>query len=299
MASIEPTAYPRFKRLITAHELRLFFSPARDEPEWAAGATDGDEHLLAPAFRQEGRTELHLSHVSSLTGLRHLTMLTTLSLDWCQKATDFTEVGEPTGLTDLSITGHEGIEDLTPIGRLAQLTRLSLSGCRAVEDTEPLLNLSRLRELNLFDANVRSAHGFSQAFPVLESMNLRYCQSFNGTWCFTTSGTPAPIGAELRDRGVTVALRHRLRTTRCAQPCTAPLLPGRSRPQETLMTDEIPDEPNRLDQFRGKALAHGIPSDDVERWLDTARPCAILELKPGDGPVVGRLRGGGRLPWCG
>ncbi|MFJ8704410.1 DUF4158 domain-containing protein [Streptomyces ardesiacus] len=47
MASIERTAYPRFKRLINAHELHLFFSPTRDELEWAAGATDGDEHLPA------------------------------------------------------------------------------------------------------------------------------------------------------------------------------------------------------------------------------------------------------------
>ncbi|MFC8368994.1 DUF4158 domain-containing protein [Streptomyces sp. NPDC057238] len=47
MTSIERTAYPRFKRLITVHELHLFFSPTRDELEWAAGATDGDEHLLA------------------------------------------------------------------------------------------------------------------------------------------------------------------------------------------------------------------------------------------------------------
>jgi Domain of unknown function (DUF4158) len=47
VTSIERTAYPRFKRLITAHELHLFFSPTRDELEWAAGATDGDEHLLA------------------------------------------------------------------------------------------------------------------------------------------------------------------------------------------------------------------------------------------------------------
>jgi hypothetical protein len=47
VTSIERTAYPRFKRLITAHELHLFFSPTRGELEWAAGATDGDEHLLA------------------------------------------------------------------------------------------------------------------------------------------------------------------------------------------------------------------------------------------------------------
>ncbi|MFG2586206.1 DUF4158 domain-containing protein [Streptomyces malaysiensis] len=47
MTSIERTAYPRFKRLITAHELHLFFSPTRDELQWAADATDGNEHLLA------------------------------------------------------------------------------------------------------------------------------------------------------------------------------------------------------------------------------------------------------------
>jgi hypothetical protein len=47
VTSIERTAYPRFKRLITAHELHLFFSPTRDELEWAAEATDSDEHLLA------------------------------------------------------------------------------------------------------------------------------------------------------------------------------------------------------------------------------------------------------------
>ncbi|MEU9500014.1 DUF4158 domain-containing protein [Streptomyces sp. NPDC048196] len=47
MTSIERTAYPRFKRLITAHELHLFFASSRDEVEWAAARTDCDEHLLA------------------------------------------------------------------------------------------------------------------------------------------------------------------------------------------------------------------------------------------------------------
>jgi hypothetical protein len=47
VTSIERTAYPRFKRLITAHELHLFFSPTREELEWAADATDCDEYLLA------------------------------------------------------------------------------------------------------------------------------------------------------------------------------------------------------------------------------------------------------------
>ncbi|MEU9797037.1 DUF4158 domain-containing protein [Streptomyces sparsogenes] len=47
MTSIERTAFPRFKRLITAHELHLFFAPSRDEVEWAAARSDSDEHLLA------------------------------------------------------------------------------------------------------------------------------------------------------------------------------------------------------------------------------------------------------------
>ncbi|EDY52899.1 DUF4158 domain-containing protein [Streptomyces clavuligerus] len=35
------------KRLITAHELHLFFAPSRDEVRWASEATDDDGHLLA------------------------------------------------------------------------------------------------------------------------------------------------------------------------------------------------------------------------------------------------------------
>ncbi|MFJ1617803.1 DUF4158 domain-containing protein [Streptomyces sp. NPDC088251] len=44
---IELTAYPRFKRLITAHELHLFFAPTREETAWAAERMDSDGHQLA------------------------------------------------------------------------------------------------------------------------------------------------------------------------------------------------------------------------------------------------------------
>jgi TnpA family transposase len=47
MTSIERTAYPRFKRLITARELHLFFSPGQEESEWAARQTNSGEHQLA------------------------------------------------------------------------------------------------------------------------------------------------------------------------------------------------------------------------------------------------------------
>jgi hypothetical protein len=43
LTSIERTAYPRFRRLITAHELHLFFAPMREEaagsPNWAPPGT--------------------------------------------------------------------------------------------------------------------------------------------------------------------------------------------------------------------------------------------------------------------
>ncbi|MFI6597263.1 DUF4158 domain-containing protein [Nonomuraea sp. NPDC050536] len=47
MASIERTAYPRFKRLITARELHVFFTPSEEERVWAEEVTDSDEHQLA------------------------------------------------------------------------------------------------------------------------------------------------------------------------------------------------------------------------------------------------------------
>ncbi|KIH99599.1 hypothetical protein LP52_06975 [Streptomonospora alba] len=67
------------------------------------------------------------------------------------------------------------------------------------------------------------------------------------------------------------------------------------------MTFEAQDE---LARFRSMALAEGIPQDEVERWIATARPCAKLESRS-DGPVAGRLGGPLMLPadapdpWCG
>src|SRR5450755_2260694 len=46
MASIERTAYPRFRRLETAQDLALM-SPAEDEVAWARVRARSDEHLLA------------------------------------------------------------------------------------------------------------------------------------------------------------------------------------------------------------------------------------------------------------
>jgi len=45
MASIERTAYPRFRRLVTARELARL-SPTEDELAWVKGRTRTDEHLL-------------------------------------------------------------------------------------------------------------------------------------------------------------------------------------------------------------------------------------------------------------
>jgi Domain of unknown function (DUF4158) len=47
MASIERTAYPRFKRFMSARELHVFYTPQPDEIVWAREAASSDEHLLA------------------------------------------------------------------------------------------------------------------------------------------------------------------------------------------------------------------------------------------------------------
>lgn len=47
VTSIERTAYPRFKRQLSARELHVFFTPQPDEVAWARGAAGSDEHVLA------------------------------------------------------------------------------------------------------------------------------------------------------------------------------------------------------------------------------------------------------------
>jgi hypothetical protein len=47
VTSIERTAYPRFKRVLSPRELHVFFTPQPDEVAWARGLTGSDEHLLA------------------------------------------------------------------------------------------------------------------------------------------------------------------------------------------------------------------------------------------------------------
>jgi hypothetical protein len=56
-----------------------------------------------------------------------------------------------------------------------------------------------------------------------------------------------------------------------------------------------PELLNRLQPFRMEALRRGIPSQDVERWIATARPSGTL-VTTGDGPVVGRFGGPLMLP---
>lgn len=46
MASIERTAYPRFRRVVTALELAAL-SPTNDDVRWAKARARSDEHLLA------------------------------------------------------------------------------------------------------------------------------------------------------------------------------------------------------------------------------------------------------------
>ncbi|MDX3325945.1 MULTISPECIES: hypothetical protein [Streptomyces] len=54
---------------------------------------------------------------------------------------------------------------------------------------------------------------------------------------------------------------------------------------------------SRFRPFREEAEAQGVPADDVERWLATARPCATLTLSDDDtGPLVGRFGGPLLLP---
>jgi hypothetical protein len=47
VTSIERTAYPRFKRFLSARELHVFYTPQPEEIAWASGQVRSDGHLLA------------------------------------------------------------------------------------------------------------------------------------------------------------------------------------------------------------------------------------------------------------
>jgi hypothetical protein len=51
LASIDRTAYPRFKRLVSGRELAESFTPAPDEVTWARARTQSDQHFLALVVR--------------------------------------------------------------------------------------------------------------------------------------------------------------------------------------------------------------------------------------------------------
>ena len=46
MASVERTAYPRFRRFMSARELHVFYTPAAEEIAWSRENASSDEHLL-------------------------------------------------------------------------------------------------------------------------------------------------------------------------------------------------------------------------------------------------------------
>jgi hypothetical protein len=53
LASIDWTAYPRFKRVVSDRELVEAFTPTPDEITWARGKTQNDQHLLSPGGATE------------------------------------------------------------------------------------------------------------------------------------------------------------------------------------------------------------------------------------------------------
>lgn len=83
MASIERTAYPRFKRTVSDRELHESFTPRRGEIAWARENTRTPEHLLALVVLLKSYQRLgyfpELSDVPALV-IEHIHGL--LELDW-------------------------------------------------------------------------------------------------------------------------------------------------------------------------------------------------------------------------
>ncbi|OJF15477.1 DUF4158 domain-containing protein [Couchioplanes caeruleus] len=50
MTSIERTAYPRFKRFLSARELHVFYTPQPEEIGWASGQVRSDGQQVGPVI---------------------------------------------------------------------------------------------------------------------------------------------------------------------------------------------------------------------------------------------------------
>lgn len=73
-------------------------------------------------------------------------------------------------------------------------------------------------------------------------------------------------------------------------------MPEHTTQEADEVRDTLPDElRDTLDRFRATAAERGLPAENVERWLRTARRSAML-YPEADGPVVGRLGGPLMLP---
>ncbi|HEY1967292.1 MAG TPA: hypothetical protein VGH89_05060, partial [Pseudonocardia sp.] len=124
--------------------------------------------------------------------------------------------------------------------------------------------------------------------------------------------SPAPIPADDLSRSLTVARPDQDLSLLHIQPIRHdPHRPGIPRSVHTLACAEhgskevsrpssiVPSTNSQndklLDQFRAEALERNIPADDVERWMELVRPCALL-TGGGDGPIVGRFGGPVMLP---
>jgi hypothetical protein len=69
MASVERTAYPRFRRFMSARELHVFYTPAAEEIAWARenASSDRQERREAPSVASLYRA-LADTDASQLTG---------------------------------------------------------------------------------------------------------------------------------------------------------------------------------------------------------------------------------------
>ena len=67
MASVERTAYPRFRRFMSARELHVFYTPVAEEIAWARENASSDEHLLSLVIQL--KTFSRLGYFPALDGL--------------------------------------------------------------------------------------------------------------------------------------------------------------------------------------------------------------------------------------
>jgi|GEM_PF-2317768 len=126
--------------------------------------------------RNEAIPEFAKPYVRTITPLKNLAELISLSLRGCSLVQDLSPLEGLSLLSKLDLTGCSSIIDLSPVAHLKALEWLELTGCRGISNIDPLNSLHRLKRLCLSGCTGIMDLAPLKELTAMESLDLTDCR---------------------------------------------------------------------------------------------------------------------------